>query len=296
MNWESEKADWPLAGVSRFRTVNGTTWHLQEMGPKEAPLLLLLHGAGASSHSFADLIPLLARRWRVVALDLPGHGFTRRAGLSRARLPQVAEDIAALMAAERLSPVAVIGHSAGGAVALELADRLPLKGIVTLNGALAEFQGVAGWLFPFLAKVLAVNPFTALFFARTATPRNVGQMIAATGSRLSPAQLRPYFRLVRDRAHVDGALTMMSVWDLRPLIARLPQIRVPVLLLTGARDKAVAPDTSARAATRLPQATHRDLPALGHLMHEEDPDAVLAEIEPWLAELGLLAQPSTQLA
>lgn len=285
MNWNLEKAHWPHAEASRFLRVSPHQWHVQVKG--QGPTLLLLHGAGASLHSFADLMDRLAPRYRLVAVDLPGHGFTTKGSSMRSGLEAVAEDLTALLTKHDLLPEAIIGHSAGAAVGLELLSRLPrpVQGIVTLNGAFAEFDGVAGWLFPMLAKMLALNPFTALIFANTTTPRSTAQLIEATGSELSEAQLNLYYRLVRDRAHVAGALAMMSRWDLRPLGRKMPSLTTPALLLTGARDKAVAPQVSAEAARKLPNAETRTLPALGHLMHEERPDMIAAEIEGFLATL-----------
>ena len=74
--WERDGADWPNRSASRFVVASDLTWHVQELGAPEAPVLLLLHGTGAATHSWAGLAPLLAPHFRVVALDLPGHGFT----------------------------------------------------------------------------------------------------------------------------------------------------------------------------------------------------------------------------
>jgi len=278
MNWDLEKARWPHADHSRFVRARPHQWHVQSMG--RGPDILLLHGAAASAHSYADLMPLLATRFRVTAVDLPGHGFTTKGGTLRSGLSAVAQDLALLLAQEGLHPMAIVGHSAGGAVALELIPHLPRapRALITLNGAFAEFDGVAGWLFPMLAKLLALNPFTSLLFAATTTPANVRALIAATGSELSDAQLERYFRLIRNRSHVSGALAMMAQWDLRPLIARLGRLAVPTLMLTGARDRAVAPEVSRDAAARMPNALWRNLPGLGHLMHEERPDLIAAEL------------------
>lgn len=293
MNWDAERATWPMAQASRFVRCGPHQWHVQDLGDPKNPVILLLHGAGASGHSWAGLAPLLADRHRVVSVDLPGHGFTKRGGMRRARLPVIASDLRDLLAAESLHPSLIIGHSAGVAVALELTRHIQVAGVVGLNGALSEFQGVAGWLFPALAKLLSLNPLTALIFAKTATPGNVASMIRATGSDLSPDLLAPYYRLVRDRAHVDGALTMMAEWDLRPLVAHMPKITVPVLLLAGTADGAVSPDTSALAAKRLPRARAQMLPGKGHLMHEEDPQAIFTLIEPFIRAclVETLAQP-----
>ncbi len=282
MNWAAEKAEWPLAETSLFVRSGPHKWHVQTQGSRDKPTILLIHGTGASGHSWSGLIPLLATDYHVISFDLPGHGFSKRGGTRRAQLPTIAYDLSILMHDMDLSPALVIGHSAGAAIALELTQHIPVQGIVGLNSALSEFQGVAGWLFPALAKFLALNPLTALVFAKTATPRNVASMIKATGSDLSPKLLRPYFRLVRDRAHVDGVLNMMADWDLSALVQNMPQIDVPVLLLAGSADGTVSPDTSAIAAKRLCRARVQFLPRRGHLMHEEDPVEILALIAPFL--------------
>ncbi|MEM8580267.1 MAG: alpha/beta fold hydrolase BchO [Pseudomonadota bacterium] len=290
MNWDLEKLNWPHAGHSRFVRSVPHQWHVQKMG--QGPCVLLLHGAAASLHSFADLMPRLADDYTVLAVDLPGHGFTTKGSVMRSNLPSVARDLATMLHKEAIAPVAIVGHSAGAAVALELAHHLDPapKSIVALNGAFAEFNGIAGWLFPMLAKMLALNPFTSVFFSATTTPANVRQLIEATGSELTDAQLGLYFRLIRDRAHVAGTLAMMAQWDLRPLIRRLPEIEVPTLMLTGARDKAVSPTVSRDAAARMPHARWENLPALGHLMHEERPDVIANHITAFLRD------PSVELA
>ena len=79
MDWARDGADWPHAAHSRFVEVAGQRWHVQLLpGPAaDAPVVLLVHGTGASTHSWRALMPLLARRAAVLAVDLPGHGFSR---------------------------------------------------------------------------------------------------------------------------------------------------------------------------------------------------------------------------
>jgi len=83
---------------------------------------------------------------------------------------------------------------------------------------------------------------------------------------------------------VAGALAMMANWDLRDLVAALPQLRTPLHLLASDLDKALPPSQSQRAAQLVPQASFATLPALGHLAHEEDPQAVLQLLQPLLDE------------
>lgn len=275
MRWPQDAAGWPLTQHSRRILHRPHRWHVQEAG--SGPTVVLLHGAGGATHSWRGLFPLLMAGFHVIAVDLPGHGFTQSGARQRSGLEDMTIDLSSLIANQGWQPTALIGHSAGAAIALNLAARLdtPDLRIITLNAALSNFDGVAGWLFPKLAKLLAVTPFTADVFAATASSSSsVARLIGGTGSTLSPEGIALYQRLVSDRTHVDGTLSMMSQWSLDGLLPRLDQIEAPVLLITGDRDRTVAPEVSRRAAKRLKRAELHSLPGLGHLMHEEDPQAV----------------------
>ena len=174
----------------------------------------------------------------------------------------------------------IVGHSAGAAIALrmwELGAR-PALGIVGINAALGKFKGVAGWLFPMMAKALAVTPFSASVFASTVTRSSVRNLIEGTGSKLDPAGMELYYRLASDRGHVDATLSMMAQWQLDGLLARLPQITAPVHLIIASGDKAVPPQVSRDAAARLPHAQLTEIAGLGHLAHEEDAQSVARAI------------------
>ena len=272
--------DWPNAAHSRH--VAGVhRWHVQEMGA--GPVAMLIHGAGGATHSWRGLVPLLSGSYRIVALDLPGQGFTTRGARGREGLDAVAADIAALAQGEGWAPHAVIGHSAGAAVALRLAQALRPARVACVNAALGDFPGLAGLLFPAMAKLLAANPLTALTVSALATRRGAEGIIRSTGSTIDAAGLDCYARLFADRGHVDATLRMMARWSLTALRRDLPGIGVPTLLVTGEGDAAVPPSVSDEAAAMMPDAAVRHLPGLGHLAHEEAPDRVAREILPFLA-------------
>lgn len=285
MDWTRYADTWPNSEHSAFVQARPHRWHLQTMGPEDAPTVLLLHGAGGATHSWRDTAPLLATRWRVIAPDLPGHGFTRLGALQRSGLDLMAADLHALLERQGERPAAIVGHSAGGALALRMAQtsRTPLAAAVGLNAALDNFDGAAGILFPMMAKALALNPLVAPTMARLAQPGTVQRLIAGTGSRIDDLGLALYRACISDARHVDGTLTMMSQWRLDRLRAALPQTDVPTLLLAGEEDRAVSPATSERAARRLPQGEAEVLPGLGHLAHEEAPEEVAERIDAFLA-------------
>ncbi len=297
MKWGAQALIWPNRQASRFVDCRPHRWHVQEMGPEgpaEAPLVLLLHGAGGATHSWREVMPRLAGQVRVVGLDLPGQGFTAMGTRSRSGLVHTAEDIAALCRAEGWRPDALVGHSAGAALALQLSRVLEPapRAIVGINAALEPFPGPAQWAFPLMARMLSANPLTAALFASgIASQGSVAALIRSTGSTIDAEGLALYRAVISDRAHVDGALNMMAQWDLAPLAAALPEIEADVLLLAGERDRAVPPAASARAAKALPHARVEQLPGLGHLAHEEAPQAVAALILAHMARGG--AAPDT---
>jgi magnesium chelatase accessory protein len=284
MDWTRHKDDWPHAKTSRFILSKPHKWHVQEAG--SGPLLLLLHGAGGSTQSYRHLIPLLTPDYRVIAIDLPGQGFTRLGAQARCGLETMAEDIAALCAQESWHPKAIVGHSAGAAVAFDLASRLPAPAahVIGINAALSHFKGVAGVLFPLMAKTLALMPGVAeLFTASNGNPKSVQRLIDGTGSKLPPQDLRHYGALVNDRGHVNATLQMMAQWDLGDLLARLPKSNLRGLLITGSNDRAVPAITSRNIAAKMANIDYAEVPDTGHLAHEEAPEAVAALLLEYLA-------------
>lgn len=270
--------DWPGRAYSRIVPCKPHRWHVQSVG--SGPDILLLHGAGASTHSWARLTPILAKNYRVIAVDLPGHGYTR-SPRGRSRLCDVAQDVAALTRQEGWHPRVVVGHSAGAAVALEMArtGALDPDRIVAINGALEDFKGPAGWLFPMMAKMLALNPLTGIFITQDNPSRaQVRRIIGATGADLDDTAIDLYARLIQRKSHVEGTLAMMAQWSLRDLNHALPEITTPTLFLHGERDGAVDIRVAERAASVMPDARLERFVGIGHLAQEEAPDLVAGHI------------------
>ncbi|MEL7343687.1 MAG: alpha/beta fold hydrolase BchO [Pseudomonadota bacterium] len=271
MDWARHRADWPYSATSRFVRSRPHTWHIQKVG--DGPQILLLHGAGASTHSWRGVMAILAERFAVTALDLPGHGFTKLGTSFRSGLPSMTSDLESLFDQENLKPDLIVGHSAGGAVALELARRGHGRGVVTVNAALDRFEGVAGWLFPLMARFLAINPLVPSIFARlSGGPEGVRRILGSTGSRVDDEMVRFYAALASDRAHVSGTLSMMSQWSVDALARAAPEITAPCLFIIGDRDGTVPPAVSERFCERMPGARMEHIAGLGHLLHEEAPD------------------------
>jgi len=287
MDWAIHKDSWPHAANSRFILSKPHKWHVQEMG--SGPLIVMLHGAGGSTQSFRHLMPLLAPYHRVVAIDLPGQGFTRMGAQSRCGLEEMSTDLAALCAQEGWHPTALIGHSAGAAVAFDMLRHLPSPApkVIGINAALSPFKGIAGALFPVMAKALAMMPgVAALFTASNGNPRSVQRLIDGTGSSLDPEDLKWYRALVGDREHVNATLQMMAQWELSGLLSWLPNSGAEGMLIASTGDRAVPFETSRDMAAVVDGLSYAEVPDLGHLLHEEAPQ-VVAEL---ILRAGLIAQ------
>lgn len=272
LRWDSDGCDLPQREASRFVTTPGLTWRVVQCG--SGPVALLLHGTGASAHSWRDVIPLLADDFTIIAPDLPGHGFTTGRPPGGLTLPAMAAALAALMAELDAEPALLVGHSAGAAIALELArTRYSTATVVGLNAALMPFPGLAARLFPALAKLLFVNPLVPRIFAKMAgAPGEPAIFLRrSTGSQLDAEGLRLYRTLLTNSRHCDGALEMMANWDLTAFASTLGKVANPVLLVHGKRDSAIPLHSVEAATARLPDATLEVAEALGHLGHEEDP-------------------------
>jgi magnesium chelatase accessory protein len=293
LNWTTDGKDWPNRAHSRFVEAGACRWHVQRAGKGEG--LLLLHGTGASTHSWAGLFPLLADRFDVLAMDLPGHGFTRSAGRLDASLDGMTDGLKALIKAERFVAGWIIGHSAGAAIAVRLAPQLqPLPhGVISLNGALKPFGGPAALIAPVMAKALAINPLVHHALARGGRdPARVARLIEGTGSRPGADYLEFYGRLFRDARHVSGTLSMMANWNVSGLVTPFVRTGIPMHQIVGLEDRAVAPAHAEELAERHPTITLERLPGLGHLAHEEDAPRVAASIFRSLAEPQALSRKS----
>lgn len=294
LDWSRDGASWPQHAASRFVEAGGCRWHVQLLpGQPGQPVLWLLHGTGAASHSWRGLVPLLAPQASLVLMDLPGHGFS--SALPRVSLPGMARALAGLAQAlgPGLAPTVLLGHSAGAALALRavLDGLLAPRQLVGLNAALLPFDGLAGRVFGPLARLMASQAWVPWLFARRAgDAAAVRRLVAATGSRLDAQGLALYARLMASPAHVAGALAMMADWDLDRLWQDLPRLAPPLALLVGGQDGTVPPAQAQRVQQRLPSARLLPLPGLGHLAHEEAPQRVADA----LAALGIAGAPAGQ--
>lgn len=289
LRWESDGIAWPNRGASRFVSVSGLRTHVQIMG--QGPDLLMLHGAGGSSHSWAALLPTLSRSFRVVVPDLPGHAFSEALPPGRVSLSGLATAVTGILDAVGARPTGIVAHSAGAAVAL----RLILDGTVQPEAWAALAPSLVrpsrGAPPPFIQNLLAPALRSAGIVRMSAALARrrgvVDTLLRSTGSQVPPASREIYRRLTGNPAHLGAVLDLMSAWTPEVLASHFPDVLVPGLILVAAEDGWIPSDEILRPAAAIPSAQVRFLRGLGHLAHEEAPGRVLGLLLPWLTERSL---------
>ena len=273
LDWARDGQDWPNRAASRFVQAGDLRWHVQIMG--SGPVLLLLHGTGASTHSWRGMLPLLAPHFTLVAPDLPGHGFTSSPPAHRQSLAGMGRAVRSLLTALEMVPQAAVGHSAGAAILarMSLDHYLAIRALVSLNGAFMAPRGAAAQYFSPVARLLAQAPFVPDLFAWRASDRSVvGKLLDGTGSKLDAAGVELYARLASTPRHAGAALAMMANWDLAPLEQALPRLHPKLTLVAGSNDRTIPPKQAELIHRVVSGSVVVTMPGLGHLSHEEDPE------------------------
>jgi pimeloyl-ACP methyl ester carboxylesterase len=257
----------------------------------DAPTVVLLHGLGSSAADWAPQLAAFSRRFRVLAIDLPGHGRSTR-GRGRLRVPRLAREVAQALDALGERAVHLVGLSLGGCVGLELALRDPARvSSLTLVNAFAKLtpsgpRGVARMLHRLALVCAAPMPVLAAHVARGLFPRpDQRELFAAAVASLGSGSRRTYLASIRALATFDAR-------------TKLSSIRCPTLVLVGERDATVPRAAGERLAHAIPGARLVVIPDSGHATPYDQPDrfnAVVMEfIEERAGSAGALRAPGAR--
>jgi pimeloyl-ACP methyl ester carboxylesterase len=277
---------------SRFMEVNDVLVHFKLTGEGDPPVILL-HGFAASTFTWRDVMPPLAEERLVVAYDRPAFGLTERPDPREidgpnpyAREAQAAL-VVGLMDAMGIDKAILMGHSAGGAVALDAALAYPdrVAGLVLVDAAVYTQGGLPAFLQPILrtAPFRRIGPLVGRSFKRIG--RNLAEQSWEDPAKLTPEILEGYMRSLE----VDG--WDRALWELvlvttpQNLPDRLDEVGMPVLVVTGDNDRVVPTEDSVRLADELPNAELVVIAEAGHVPHEDQPEAFLEAVQGFLAGL-----------
>ena len=283
MNVTVEKQDVEIDGMP-----------IRYLAAGEGPPVVLLHGAGDNALDWRWIMPHLAATHRVYALDLPGSPDSARpaADYSPAFFKRF---VAAFVDALNIGRATFVGNSLGGLIALQLALSEPERAGALV---LVDSAGLGRAVNPAFTSVNipglgeAALPFwrtpvgayqrawgrTALLFARP--PRSVPREWLAEQCRLalSPGYLEAHLTVLR--ALVDPA------GQREVLVDQLPHLKIPTLVVWGARDRVFPQSQAKEAVAQLPEGSLTLVPECGHMPHVECPDFFLAALDDFLGERG----------
>lgn len=280
----------------KFIDVSGGRLHVVEIGPKDAPGLpvVLVHGASSSLETMRrPLGELLAKNRRVILIDRPGLGWS-----TRERTEDSTPAIQARMIDEALGKLGIasaifVGHSLGGAIMPEMALAYPQRvaGLVMLSPVLYPWPGGVGRF-----NRLATVPVLGSLLAYTIT-LPLGSFMVEPGTRhvLAPQPMPDSF--VNDtqvRLILRSRVFLNNAWDLVTLKAEVarrspdyPQIKMPVVIVTGDTDNTVSPKIHSRHfAEAVPQTKLIVLPNVGHMPQVAAPGLIVDEIESMITQVS----------
>jgi len=284
---------------SRFMDLpGGVRAHYRDQGNPNGPVLVMVHGFSASLHTWEPWVQRLGGDYRIISLDLPGHGLTRAPEGYSATMDGYADYVDAVTEKLGVRRFTIIGNSMGGGVSWVYALKHPdkLDGLVLVDAA--------GWPQgdnpdgPVVFKVLANPVGRALLGKLDATQMVRGGLRAAfepTPDMADDAMVRRYVQMARAPGHRDVILSLMTNRASRPTATpeKLAGIKVPTLIMHGDTDKLIPVEDGKRFAAAIPGSTLIIYPQTGHVPMEQRADKSAADLKAWLETKVYSKQPSS---
>lgn len=294
--WTARAVERRFPPKGHFMAVEGAQLHVVDVGPADpAGTVVLLHGAASNLvETMLGLGYALSRRYRVIAIDRPGHGWSSRPETLEAAEPErQAAAIAEALRVLKVRDAVIVGHSWSGTVVphFGLEHRDVAGALLIIGGITSPWPGgtpgwmrrlTGSWVGWLLTRTLAL-PILLLFkkhiLQKTFAPQRMppGFLDAAA----IPLAFRPQVLLAdgHDLAVMDGAVRRQS--------PRYRDIRLPLTVIAGECDEIVWTDLHSRSIAReVPGAELILLPGLGHMPHYADPTPFFAAIDALAARIA----------
>ncbi len=285
----------------RYEPEPGLSVHYLDEGPRDRPTLVMVHGFAASVHAWTPWVERLSGDYRLIRLDLPGHGLTRTPKGYRASLDGNVALVDSLTRSLGVEHFVLIGNSMGGAVAWNYALAHPerLDGLVLVDSAGWPGEGARRRQGPPLAFALLANPIGRAIL-KTINPKSVarGGLESAylDKSMVTDELVSRYADLALAPGHRDVLITMNSRPARTVSAEDFASIRTPTLVMAGEQDKIIPADQSKAIAKAMPGARLVLYPDGGHVPMEQLPDRSAADLRAFLESLAptpLAAAPAS---
>jgi pimeloyl-ACP methyl ester carboxylesterase len=277
---------------SRFVDVNDLQVHYKTVGQGE-PMLVLLHGFGASVFSWREVMEPLSEIGTVMAFDRPAFGLTERplpgewVGESPYGAEAQVELTVGLLDELGVERAILVGNSAGGTVAMLTALTYPqrVQALVLVDPAVYNHGGWMG-IVRFLANTPQMQRVGPLLVRRIrAWGMDFGRSAWHDPSKITAEVWEGYLKPLQAENWDSGLWEMVRASQSHDLAERLAEIRMPCLVITGDDDRIVPMEQSIRLADELPDAELVVIPDCGHIPHEECPEPFLQAVTDFLSQL-----------
>ncbi len=278
--------------ASRFMTLVGMPVHYRDEGPRTDSLpLVLLHGTASSLHTWDGWVDSLRHTRRCIRLDLPGHGLTGPRADRDYSVETYASTLVALLDSLGVQRCILAGNSLGGAIAWTAALEAPerVAGLILVDPAGAPFAPRHVPMGFQMARSAWARPLLRWFTPRAIVARSTREVYGDPSKVTGPLIDRHYDLLLRAGNRQALSDRFRSASPTLPYYPRLREIGQPVLLLWGAEDRLIPPESAAVFQELLPNDTLVVLPGLGHVPMEEGAEATVHVMCRWLAnaEFGI---------
>lgn len=259
--------------AQRFVFAPGVSINFEVHGRGETTIIAL-HGLGASLDSWRDILPVLKRFGTVYLVDLVGYGHSSKPARFRYSVDSEADVLAAFfdqLESQGRHHFVLLGHSFGGAVALELASRLPVEKLILID-PLVSFDSIRLHL---LVSTFNQWPFNRLALA--AVPARQRAWIGLrrafkNNSQVDNERVCRYSQFLDMPGANRAFLKTVKSMQLTKVRAGLSSIQCPTLIIWGDKDPILGPSEGERLVKALPHAKLLRIPHCGHVPHEEWPD------------------------
>jgi len=273
-----------LARPTDLRMVDGVRLHVRDEGPRDAETIVLVHGLGASLHTWDPWARDLSTTHRVVRFDVPGHGLTGPDPANNYSDARSLRLLHALLDSLQLDRVTLVGHSMGGRLAWSYAAEHPAR-VARLVLIAPDGFASPGFEYDTPADVPSVLGLMRWVLPAPLLRANLTPAYADP-ARLTDSVARRYHDLMLVPGNRDALLSRLRQTVLTDPAPRLARITAPTLLLWG-EDDAMIPVQNAEDYLRMmPNATVVRLPGLGHVPFEEAPSEALVPVRAFLAGDG----------
>jgi pimeloyl-ACP methyl ester carboxylesterase len=273
------KARW-APPPSTFLDVAGLSVHLRDEGPRDDPTpVVLLHGTSASLHTWDGWTAVLARSHRVIRFDLPGFGLTGPAADGDYSIAAYVRVVVAVLDRLNVKRCVLAGNSLGGEIAWATAvaqpDRVSALVLVDAAGYPLESESVPiGFR---LAKLPVLNKLLLKTLPRGVVASSV-RNVYGDPSKVTDALIDRYYELTL-RSGNRAALPLRFSQSVHGAHADdVKRVTAPTLILWGGKDRLIPPSHAERFHQDIAGSKVVRFDGLGHVPHEEDPDATVRAV------------------